>query len=108
MRNRALIALALVAGSGLCWAASPAQAPAAPKQAPPAAQVKLVDINSASRAQLRTLPGIGAADAERIVAGRPYLSKADLATKSVIPTGVYLSLKHRIVATQKAKRKDKH
>jgi competence protein ComEA len=106
MRNRALIVLALVAASGLCGAVNAGPAPAVAKPALPA--VKLVDINHASRAQLKTLPGIGAADAERIVAGRPYLSKADLATKSVIPTGVYLSLKHRIIATQKARPKGKH
>ena len=99
--------LALVAGSGLCWAASPAQAPAAPKQAPPAAQVKLVDINSASRAQLKTLPGIGTAEIDKIIAGRPYFSKADLATKQVIPTGTYLSLKNLVIAKQKPRPKEK-
>lgn len=62
---------------------------------------KLVDINGASRAELKKLPGIGDAEADRIIAGRPYLSKADLATKAVLPTGVYLSLKNRIIAIQK-------
>jgi len=67
--------------------------------APPAK--RLVDINSASRAQLKKLPGIGEAEAERIVAGRPYLSKAELATKHAIPTGKYLQIKTLIVAKQK-------
>ena len=43
----------------------------------------------------------------KIIAGRPYLSKADLATKDVIPTGVYLSLKGRIIAIQKQRPKSK-
>jgi DNA uptake protein ComE-like DNA-binding protein len=107
MRSKALIALALVAGSGLCWATSPAQAPAAPKPTQPAAQVKLVDINSASRAQLKSLPGLSAAEIDGIIAGRPYYSKADLATKHVIPTGTYLSLKNRVIARQKPRQKDK-
>ncbi|MFZ2649435.1 MAG: helix-hairpin-helix domain-containing protein, partial [Burkholderiaceae bacterium] len=78
-------------------------APPASKAAVPDTTITLIDINSASRAQLKTLPGIGEAQADKIIAGRPYLSKADLATENVIPTGVYLSLKHRIVARQKAK-----
>lgn len=77
------------------------------KKRPPAAPVKLVDINGASRAQLKTLPGIGDAEADRIIAGRPYLSKAELVTKNVIPTGPYLSLKGHVVAMQKVKPKGK-
>lgn len=85
--------------------------PAAQRPAPakkPAA-APLVDINSASRAQLKTLRGIGDAEADRIIAGRPYLSKADLASRNVIPTGIYLSLKNQIIALQKPgpKPKDK-
>ncbi len=61
---------------------------------------KLVDINSASREQLKTLPGIGDAEASKIIAGRPYLSKADLATNKILPTGVYLSIRKFIIAKQ--------
>ena len=68
----------------------------------------LVDINSASPAQLKALPGIGDTEAGRIIAGRPYLSKADLASKQVLPTGVYLSLKDRIIARQKQEPKRKN
>ena len=38
----------------------------------PAAKVKLVDINSASKAELKKLPGINDAEADKIIAGRPY------------------------------------
>ncbi len=61
---------------------------------------KLVDINSANREQLKTLPGIGDAEAAKIIAGRPYLSKADLATNKILPTGVYLSIRKLIIAKQ--------
>ena len=51
--------------------------------AKPAAKVKLVDINSAGKAELKTLPGISDAEADKIIAGRPYLSKAHLTTPNI-------------------------
>lgn len=75
--------------------------PAAPVPAKPAA-IKPVDINSASRAQLMTLPGIGGAEADRIIAARPYPSKAKLVADKVLTQDIYAGLKGRIVAVQKA------
>ena len=66
-----------------------------------------VDINSADRKELMTLPGIGAAEADRIVANRPYLTKTELVTKQVLQTGPYLSIKNQIVAMQKFQTKPK-
>ena len=82
--------------------ASAAQAPSARKKAPPK-PVKRIDINSASRAELKTLPFIDDAAATRLIAGRPYLTKKELVTKEVIPLGPYLSLKDRVIALQKPK-----
>lgn len=65
----------------------------------------LVDINSAGRKELMTLPGVGPAEAERIVAHRPYLTKTELVTKQVLLVGPYLSLKDQVVAMQKLKPK---
>jgi DNA uptake protein ComE-like DNA-binding protein len=87
---------------------SPASAATATKtKAAPASKVKLVDINSASRAELKTLPGIGDTEAERIIAARPYPSKAKLAADKVLSLEAYAALKGRIVAVQKAQPKAK-
>lgn len=65
---------------------------------PVAKPVRLVDINSASAADLMKLPGVGKPEAERIMAGRPYRTSADLATRNVLPAGSYLALRRSIVA----------
>lgn len=94
-------ALAVLAGPA---GARPAAASAAASSTKAAVPAKLVDINSASLAQLQTLPGIDRAQAERIVGGRPYLSKGDLVAGKVLPAGVYLAIKGRIMAKQDLKR----
>ena len=69
------------------------------KTAPP--KVEPVDINSASKEELKKLPGISDADADKIIAGRPYLSKAHLQTRNIVSPGVYLGLRELVVAKQK-------
>jgi len=72
------------------------------KKAKAAAKVKLVDINSAGKKELMTLPGISDADADKIIAGRPYLSKANLTTRNIVARDVYENLKARVIAKQKS------
>ena len=79
-------------------ASTATRAPAAGSQAASAPAQYYVDLNSASRKQLMTLPGIGAEEAARIIANRPYLSKTDLVNKNVLPMGPFLSLRHLVVA----------
>jgi len=78
---------------------------AAPAAAPPAvaAAKAPIDINSASRKQLKTLPGIGDAEAQRIIAHRPYVMKTDLVTEHVLPAGNYVAIKRLVIAKPKGK-----
>src|SRR5579863_10237093 len=51
-------------------------------QTAPAATAK-VDINNATQKDLENLPGVGAATAKKIIAGRPYSAVGDLAKAGV-------------------------
>jgi len=61
---------------------------------------KAIDINSATKDQLKTLTGITDAYADKIIAGRPYKSKAFLVTNNIIPESLFQTLRTRIVARQ--------
>jgi competence protein ComEA len=77
----------------------------APKTPAPAAATALLDINTATADQLKTLPGIGDAYAKRIVEGRSYTSKDQLVSRGIIPQKTYDGIKNMIIA-KKAPTKD--
>lgn len=62
----------------------------------PSRPARQIDVNRASKAELKTLPGIGDAEADRIIAKRPFNSKAGIATDAGIPAGIYLSIRRQI------------
>jgi competence protein ComEA len=82
---------------GLAFAVPVLVLPAAPAMAQ-----ALLDINSASKAELDALPGIGAARSDAIIKGRPYKGKDDLVNKKIIPQNVYDGIKDKIIAKQKS------
>ena len=50
-----------------------------------------------------TLPSVGEAEANKIIANRPYTSKVDLVTKAGLPEGVYLAVRSKVVAADPKK-----
>jgi competence protein ComEA len=69
MKRRALLLWA-----GVAWPSLFAQVPAEVEHGADAA----VEVNSATRAQLESLPGIGPALAQRLLAARPFADWSDL------------------------------
>lgn len=65
------------------------------------AKAKVVDINSATDAELKSIPGIGDAYAAKIIAGRPYANKTQLKSRNILPAAVYEQVKDKVIAKQK-------
>jgi len=80
--------------------AAPAAAakPTAGSQATVTPKAAMVDINNASAADLKVLPGITDAEAAKIMQGRPYKEPNDLVSKKILPEGVFSKIKDRVTA----------
>ena len=101
-----IVALAFAVGAvgtPIAWAQTKAPAAKTDTKAAtkPEAKKSLIDINSASVDELRTLDGIGEAYSKKIVDGRPYARKDQLVSRKVVPQATYDKIKDQIIAKQK-------
>ena len=59
---------------------------------------KQLDLNSASKEDLTSLPGVSSAEAERVIAGRPYSEPSDLVTRHIVSKSEYDKIADRVTA----------
>ena len=59
-----------------------------------------VDINTATAAELKGLPGVSDADSTKIIQGRPYTDKNQLVSRHVVSEATYDKIKDHVVAKQ--------
>jgi len=64
-----------------------------------AAKMPALDLNTCSKEDLTKL-GVTDADADKIIAGRPYAKKSDLLSKKIVSAKEYGKLRNHVIAKQ--------
>jgi competence protein ComEA len=95
-----LIGFAVLAMAGWSAVAQSTQGQTPAQKARASSGTTYLDINTASEAELKALPGIGNAYAGKIIAGRPYQNRNQLLQRKIIPAATYDQIKGKIIARQ--------
>jgi DNA uptake protein ComE-like DNA-binding protein len=59
---------------------------------------KPLDLNTATKDQLRSLPGMTAEEADRVIGGRPYNEPVELVTRHIMPKTEYDKIADQVTA----------
>lgn len=68
--------------------------PPGPDRSPKA--VAVLDLNTASMAELLEFDGIGRMYADKVYHARPFRARSELVNRRILPVSVYLAIKHRL------------
>jgi len=103
LRSTSVIRMLLLLFLTLCLSAGTAKASSASGpalQSARAAAADKLDLNTATKDQLKALPGIDDTHAQKIIDGRPYRTKLDLVHRKIITRATYDKIKDQIIAKQ--------
>lgn len=59
---------------------------------------KPLDLNTATKEQLLSRPGVTGSEANRVIAGRPYAAPADVVSRRIMPKTEYDKIADRVTA----------
>jgi competence protein ComEA len=104
MKFTRLTPAVLALASAFLFSALPTVALQAAKPTAAASSSTLVDLNTATKDQLKALPGVGDVYAQKIIDGRPYSNKLQLKSKNIVPAATYSKIGKLVIANQPAKK----
>jgi competence protein ComEA len=84
---------ATTAPAGSAMPKSPASDSRSTATAP---KTDMVNLNTATAAELKALPGLSEGDAAKIIQGRPYTDKNQLVAKKIVSETTYDKIKDRV------------
>ena len=61
---------------------------------------RVVDLNKASQSELQSLPGVSAAQANKIIAARPFDNADQLVTRRIVTQAEYDQISKRVTVTK--------